>query len=275
MSQINQGLYDTFVSPVVKAMSNEASAAAAAADEPGAVQRWMLSDLNPWMLWVKAMAETVRDNRQPGRSRTIRSCKLEREVSKQIEDALDSYRDARDELIERMFKAIYESPWLAAAVGVAAEDAGPPRRPRRRPGSWRSSSGSSGRRSRRSIEQRDAARRLGAAAHLRPAARASAADERPFNLFRRMIEEMKPESRPSLAALKAAIKRQAFALALDEERALAALPKLAPDMDQRRRGLRRRADGDERARRADARAARALSPRRERPRARRRRGGAS
>ena len=52
-----------------------------------------------------------------------------------------------------------------------------------------------------------------------------------------MIEEMKPEGRPSLAALKAAIKRQAYALALDEERALAALPKLAPDMDNRRRGL--------------------------------------
>ena len=64
-----------------------------------------------------------------------------------------------------------------------------------------------------------------------------AADERPFNLFRRMIEEMEPESRPSLAALKAAIKRQVYALALDEARALAALPKLAPDMDQRRRGL--------------------------------------
>ena len=67
-----------------------------------------------------------------------------------------------------------------------------------------------------------------------------------------MIDEMKPESRPSLAALKAAIKRQAFVLALDEERAIAALPKLAPEMDERRRGLRRRADGDERARRADA-----------------------
>ena len=52
-----------------------------------------------------------------------------------------------------------------------------------------------------------------------------------------MVEEMAPESRPSPEALKAAIKRQAFALALDEARALAALPKLAPEMDQRRRGL--------------------------------------
>jgi hypothetical protein len=52
-----------------------------------------------------------------------------------------------------------------------------------------------------------------------------------------MIEEMKPDILPSLAALKAAITRQAYALAFDEERALAALPKLAPDIDNRRRGF--------------------------------------
>jgi hypothetical protein len=52
-----------------------------------------------------------------------------------------------------------------------------------------------------------------------------------------MMDEMKPENRPTLAALKAAVKRQAYALALDEERALSALPKLAADMEQRRRGF--------------------------------------
>ena len=36
VSRINQGLYDTFASPFVKAMSNEATASAHAADEPGA-----------------------------------------------------------------------------------------------------------------------------------------------------------------------------------------------------------------------------------------------
>jgi hypothetical protein len=61
-------------------------------------------------------------------------------------------------------------------------------------------------------------------------------DERPFNMVRRLIEETKPEHMPSIAVLKAAIKRQAFVLALDEERALAALPKLAPDRELRRRG---------------------------------------
>ena len=65
----------------------------------------------------------------------------------------------------------------------------------------------------------------------------SAVDERPFNMVRRMIEELKPENAPSLAALKAAVKRQAFILALDEERAIAALPKLAPEMRHRRQGF--------------------------------------
>ena len=52
-----------------------------------------------------------------------------------------------------------------------------------------------------------------------------------------MLEEMKPEPRPSLDDVKQAIKRQFYALALDEERALAALPALAPEMAQRRRGF--------------------------------------
>jgi hypothetical protein len=48
---------------------------------------------------------------------------------------------------------------------------------------------------------------------------------------------LKPENVPSLAALKAAVKCQAFVLALDEERAIAALPKLAPEMHHRRKGF--------------------------------------
>ena len=71
--------------------------------------------------------------------------------------------------------------------------------------------------------------------YVRP--RGEPADERPFNLFRRMLDEMKPDPRPSLDDLKQAVKRQFYALALDEDRALAALPGLAPDMGQRRRGF--------------------------------------
>ena len=73
MSQINQGIYDTFVSPCVKAMSSEATAVMQRLMNPVRLQRWMLSDLNPWMQWVKAMAEHGARQPPPGRAPTIRS----------------------------------------------------------------------------------------------------------------------------------------------------------------------------------------------------------
>jgi len=48
---------------------------------------------------------------------------------------------------------------------------------------------------------------------------------------------MEPEHRPTSAAIKAAMKRQAFVVALDEERAIAALPALVPEMHRRRTGF--------------------------------------
>jgi len=133
-----------------------------------------------------------------------------------------------------VFKAIYESPWLAPAVGVDAKKRGQSATS----ATWELEELKRLKRNEIEgfIEQGtllDAWARL--IVYLRHPG--DPADERPFNLFLKMVEEMAPESRPSLAALKAAIKRQVYALALDEARALAALPKLAPDMDQRRRGL--------------------------------------
>jgi pimeloyl-ACP methyl ester carboxylesterase len=232
VSQINQSLYDTFASPLVKALSNEAMAKLARDANPARLERWAFSDLNPWMLWVKATAEMVRANRQPVAPDNP-FLKAEQKVSTQIEEALDRYRDVRDDFCERLFKGLYESPWLAAAVGIAP--------------------GSQGQRGARDTTwEREELKRLklqeieswvesGTLAdafarlvlYLAPGDRA---DERPFNMVRKIIEETRPEHVPSLAVLKAAVKRQAFVLALHEERAIAALPKLAPDPQLRRRG---------------------------------------
>ncbi len=234
VSQINQGLYDTFASPIVKAMSNEATARVLRDTNPARLERWFFSDLNPWMLWVKSMADTVRANRRPV-SPDNPFVKVERDVSGQIEQGLDQYRDVRDDMSERMFKAIYESPWLAAAVGVEPGTLG-----RRGPQSATWEQEELKRLKRQELEAHieqgtllDAWARL--LIYVRP--EGSAVDERPFNMVRRMIEELKPENVPSLAALKAAVKQQAFVLALDEERAIAALPKLAPEMRHRRQGF--------------------------------------
>ena len=234
VSQINQGLYDTFASPLVKAMSNEAAARVTRDLNPARMERWAFSDLNPWMWWVKGAAEWVRENRQPVAADNP-FAKAEKAVSGQIEEALDRYRDVRDDLLERMFKGIYESPWLAAAVGMTGGN-GSARGPAE--ATWEHEELK--RLKLKEIESQiedgslvDAWARL----LLYVGREDKVGDERPFNLLRRMIEETKPENVPSLAALKAAIKRQAFVLALHEERAIAALPKLAPDLQVRRRGF--------------------------------------
>jgi hypothetical protein len=186
-------------------------------------------------MWgVKWMADMVRSQRKPVAADNP-LLQVEREMSSRIESALDQVRDARDEMSERLFKAIYESPWLAAAVGIDEHSA---ERRGSRAASWEQ-------------DELKRLKRTEAEAHFEQGTPLDAwarlllyvgreekvADERPFNLMQRLIKEMKPAHAPTPAALKAAIKRQAFVLAMDEERAIAALPQLAPDMDERRRGF--------------------------------------
>jgi hypothetical protein len=134
-----------------------------------------------------------------------------------------------------VFKAIYGSPWLAAAVGLSADS---DRRRGPKSPSWE-------------YQELQRLKRLIAESHIEEgtaldgwvrialyvAREQQVLDERPYNLARRMIDERSPQARPSLDELKAAVKRQAFVLALDEERAVAALPKLLPEGQPRREAL--------------------------------------
>jgi pimeloyl-ACP methyl ester carboxylesterase len=234
VSRINQGLYDQFVSPAVRAMTNQATASALRVMNPVRLERLMLSDLNPVMPWVRALADFVRANRRPAPP-TNTFVQLERQASGYVEQVLDGYRVVRDDLQERVFKAIYESPWLSMAVGL---DPSEPSRRGPRAQTWEQEELARYRRKEAEADidhgtPLDAWARL--LLYVRP--QGDAADERPFNMVRRMIDELKPEHVPSLDALKAALKRQAFVLALDEERAIAALPKLAPDPQMLKRGF--------------------------------------
>jgi pimeloyl-ACP methyl ester carboxylesterase len=234
VSRINQGLYNQFWSPLIKALSNEATAWGWRAMNPVRIEHTSFSDLNPWMLWVKAMAESVRADRRPV-SPDNPFLAVEQKFSSFIEQALEAYRIAREHFQERVFKMIYESPWLALALGI---DPGADRRGEQAVTTWERDELARLKRQEveASIEQGtlvDAWARL--LLYLRP--QGDAADERPFNMVRRLVADMKPESIPSLVALKHALKRQALVLALDEDRAIAALPKIEPDKELLRRGL--------------------------------------
>ena len=234
VAEVNQGLYDSLASPMVKALSSEPVAKLLRETNQARAERWLFSDLNPAMGWVKWMADWVRANRQLVADDNP-LLRLERDASGQIEAGLDSYRDARDEFSERLFKALYESPWLAAAVGLDERSL-----KRRGSGATSWEHLELGRMKRKEVESHiEQGTLLDAWARmlLYVGREEKVFDERPFNLIQRMVKELKPENVPSMAALKAAIKRQAFVLALDEERAIAALPALVPEAGDRRRGF--------------------------------------
>jgi pimeloyl-ACP methyl ester carboxylesterase len=234
VSEINQGLYDELGSPLVKAMTNQATAWAFRMWNPLRASHWLLSDLNPAMWWVKAMAGVIRGNRRPAAPENP-FLKLEREASRHNEQMLDWYRVVRDDLQERTFKAVYESPVVALSVGATPSTVG-----RRGPAAATWEHEELARLKRKEVEADvqqgttlDAWARL--VLYLRP--HGDVADERPFNVARRMIAELGPEHAPSMTSIQAALKRQASVLALDEQRAIAALPALVPDKNLLRRGL--------------------------------------
>ena len=65
VSDINLGLYDLFLRPWVRAMMTEAGAQALRRMSTHRSKYYMLSDFNPAMQVVKAMAESIRENRHP------------------------------------------------------------------------------------------------------------------------------------------------------------------------------------------------------------------
>jgi hypothetical protein len=181
----------------------------------------LFSDRNPFLAPVAAMADWVRENRRPvGADNPFLAA--QEQVSRQIEAALDGYRDGRDALMEASFHALYGAPLLQALLGLGASDAPPRARPGRDP-----------------EERAFVARRIAelradmAKGGLREAAiRAllhvglpgKAADERAFAVIRKLRSEQ--EHALPLAAFKALVRDQFLMLLIDEDRAIATLPEL-------------------------------------------------
>lgn len=229
----NQGLYDTFASPVVKSLSNEITAEASRNFNPARAERWWFSDANPLLWPLRPLAGLVHHQRRPA-AEDNPFVGLEKQVSAQIEAAWDAYRDSRDSLQEKLFQLIYESPMLKALVGMGSYAS-------RRPEQAHSWMEEEFRRLKRhalegSFEHGTPLEGL-VRAILFTKPDLGGFDERPFNLLRERIHEAGLPERPTLAHLKAAVKRQAFLVLLDEERALAALPRLLASREERRRAL--------------------------------------
>jgi len=125
VSEVNAGLYQQMLAPAVRAMANETVAKARLSLHPLRMQRWALSDLNPFMWPMAAMAELVRAQR--------RRCEddnpfrdAERQAAKAVEQGLEAVAQTRDKLSEQIFRAVYDNEAARAAAGLHGA---PPRQP--------------------------------------------------------------------------------------------------------------------------------------------------
>ena len=94
---------------------------------PSRLQYELLSDKNPLMAPVKAMADKVRQERKlAGADNPFLA--FQETISRQIVANLDAWRDMTELWAERSFMALYGSPVLQAAVGIDPADTRPLRR---------------------------------------------------------------------------------------------------------------------------------------------------
>jgi hypothetical protein len=234
VSEINEGLYRTFVAPWVQPWSNDATAEALRYMQPHRAQHFFLSDMNPAMRALGPLAEAVREDRRPAAPDNP-FLAWQKMVSDQIVQSLDLYREARDSASEAMFQAVYDSPVVQALAGLRSAAAEAPK-PRVRDMAREAL-----------IEKKFAAIKARVAQGgfneglIRILAYTGLEDMRIDARSFRMLETIHSEyslvTPISFREFQELVKDQCYMVLLDEERALATLPKLLPSDEARRQAL--------------------------------------
>jgi hypothetical protein len=234
VSEINQGLYRTFLSPAVRAMTNEQTADWLRLLHPHRLRYEALSDKNPLLRPVAQLAEQVRQQRRPVRDGNL-FLALQQATSQQIADAFDRYRDVRDWLSEMWFLSVYGSPIVQAIVGLRSDAA--TARPRvgrdvaRDAAQAKASAELESRRDHGGLREAT----IRAMIYVGFAQPERAVDERAFAVLRQFRAEQPESKRLPLAKFKEVLREQYLMLRSDMERAIASIPKLLPENASERR----------------------------------------
>jgi hypothetical protein len=233
VSEINLALYRTFMQPLVRATLPPAMGEALHKLHPLRVPYQLLSDANPLMAPLGAMAKQVSETRAPAGAENP-FVKIQDFASRQIIAGLDAWRDMRDAMIESTFMAVYGSPFLQAAVGIDPADT---RRPRQAGTSPLHRQLVQARISELKARMPQGGLREGLVRTLLYVGMPRAGiDERRFEAIRR-IRAVHPDGNTlplaelttlTLAEFKALVREQFFMLLIDEAAAVAAIPALLP-----------------------------------------------
>jgi pimeloyl-ACP methyl ester carboxylesterase len=235
LAEINLGLYRSMLAPVVRTMTTPQSAEATRALHPNRLRFAAFSDQNPAMAPIKALAQTVREQRRPV-AHDNPLLAMERLGASAIASWLEGVGRARDMMSEAFFLATYGSPVLQALVGLGVGEAPTPLHMER-------------------DLLRDAVaaqlrselvQRFEAGGVTEAVVRAliyvrgldSGVDERGFALMKAIRTERPPAERIGFARFKELLREQALLMRLDPRRAVQAIPALLPrDSAQRRTAL--------------------------------------
>ena len=231
VSEVNNALYQSFLQPWVRAVSSPQLARAFLEMNPLRLSYALWSDKNPMMRLIAPLATQAKTER------TVPSAEnplvgLQQEFSKTMINALNAYGDARDKLTEQVFHAIYGSPVVQAACGIAQKDAPP----RPRPGLSPSTQATIDREIRRLKD------RVAVGGPLEAITRAIVyigesehhVGENTFDALRRLLLA---HPKVSPAEFKGALRDQWAIVHLDERTAIETFPRLLPSDSSERRAV--------------------------------------
>ncbi|MEX0350756.1 MAG: DUF3141 domain-containing protein [Paracoccaceae bacterium] len=222
LSEINTGLYKTFVHPWMDALMTPQIAEAARDLHPLRLGYKMASDLNPLMNSVKIWADHARENRRPVDPKNPFWI-MQEQVSDGIATGLKTYGDLRDQAAEAMFMATYSNPLLQAMLGLNAHD-GPPRP---HPGLDPEHKAFVERRIAELTEKmaEGSVREAVVRALIYILLPDRVADERRFEI----VDRLREDDAQSLQDFKEMLREQFLMLLIDEHRAIETLPQLLAD----------------------------------------------
>ncbi|TDH61734.1 DUF3141 domain-containing protein [Dankookia rubra] len=227
ISALNQSMYDLFVAPVVRQMATEESAETRRQMHPLRLRRTLVSDKNPLMAPVPALAEQVKRNRRPARPDNP-FLAWESLWAESVERSLDTWRDWRDAWTEIAFHGVYGA---LAAVGVAGGET-----PEEAPSAASLAD---------APEVRQALSRIAAGGYAEAVVRMMILLAQARGGVRRsrlarsnaLMQNETPFSEMTASARQALIREQTVIASMAPAEALAALPRLLPKLADRRRAM--------------------------------------
>lgn len=227
VSEINQGLYRQFASPVVRSMVTEHSARQLRDLHPLRLRYTAFSSKNKLLDGIPALAERVRAQRKPVAKDNI-FLQMQDAVSKQIVASLDLYRDVRDQATENFFLTVYGSPVLQALVGLRA-DSGPPRRIGRDLAREAALSANRLAAAGKTAEGGVTEAIIRGLLYIYRSPEMSAADERAFATIRQLRLRTADDQELSVTHFKTILREQYLMLQVAEDAAMRDLPLLLPE----------------------------------------------